>query len=139
MKQNFSRCEQSQVLLRGLLTQDLASRMPAFRQEDLEKFGQRAAYRVQLRSPWTNGDRRNDERAYIERQVAFNTAYNEIRGGLPVCTTCTANCGNTVTGHVASSVHCPFRTHRNPYEQHSLTAAELISNQAAFESNIMNE
>ena len=73
----------------------------------------------------------------VQRVVEEQRSYNQVRGGLPVCATCTANCGgNTVSGHTANTPSCPcfvlvdFRT------QHMRTAAEINAAQAATEAAI---
>ena len=113
-----------------------AEQLPEFSAEDVERFGQRAAYQAQLRLPWTNARSRENDLQALENRIGKNRLYNEARGGLPVCTTCTSNGNNTVTGHTADSAHCPFHEHRDPFQQHSRSAAEMISMQALVDAEL---
>ena len=137
----LKRSAQDTMLLKALLKQaDAVHPIPESNEQDIEQFGQRAAYQTQLRfSGRRRGRVRPREHQEIQERVDYDRAYNMARGGLSVCTTCTSNSGGTVvTGHTADSTSCPYHVHVNPYRQHSRTAAEMIAAQAALESDIMH-
>jgi hypothetical protein len=116
--------------------QDDVVMIPQFEKQDIEHFGQRAAYQAQLRSPWISTKTRPRPHEDIDRKVAQNREYNAIRGGLPVCATCSSNCGDKVTGHTADSAKFPFHVHVDPMRTRTYTTAELIARQATTESSV---
>jgi hypothetical protein len=135
------RSEQDLLMLKALLNQDsgsLTSSIPEFNEHDLQVFGQRAAYQAQLRSPWSSTNRRSLQQQDLNKQISENRAYNQARGGLPVCTTCTSIEGHVITGHMTGTAWCPHHVHVNPYNQHTRTAAEMISAHAALEADLMH-
>ena len=101
LKECINRSEQDVLMLTALTKAVNAEQLPEFSAEDVERFGQRAAYQAQLRLPWTNARSRENDLQALENRIGKNRLYNEARGGLPVCTTCTSNGNNTVTGHTA--------------------------------------
>jgi hypothetical protein len=129
-----------QAKITALLKQaDAIHYIPEFNQQDIEQFGQRAAYQIQLRFPGRRGTVRPREHQEIQERAEHDRAYNRARGGLPVCATCTSNSGGTVVkGHTADSSSCLYHVHVNLYQQHSRSAAEKLASQAALESDMMH-
>jgi hypothetical protein len=105
IKECLSRSQQDHLMLSSLLKRNADEncpviRIPEFGTEDLKSFGPRAAYQAQLRLPWSNSNsRRRKEAEVISQRAAFDQAYNQARGGLPVCTVCTSIEGSSITGH----------------------------------------
>ena len=104
--------------------------LPQFNPEETETFGQRAAYVTQRRSPWDNRTRQDQE---LRSRIAHDRIYNHARGGLPICTTCTANGSNNTQGHTTNTPSCPYFVPVDPYRQRFRTTAEIISDHAAVE------
>ena len=117
LKECINRSEQDLLMFQALLSQECEVELPSFTEQDIEEFGRRAAYQSQLR--FSNPlPRRAPQHEELERRISEDRSYNEVRGGLPVCATCTSNGGHTVTGHTADSAPCPFHVRVNPFHQH---------------------
>ena len=81
LKQCITMAQNQGLILSALLHDAEDERpIPHFNSDDIEWFGQRAAYVAQIRQPWVN-DRRTVERQYIQKQVSEQQSYNEARGG----------------------------------------------------------
>ena len=72
IKDCLVRSKRNQLALTAILNEDLETRLPEMDAAVLENFGQRAAYRTQLRSPWANNGR-----------CSITTRRGELQGGNP--------------------------------------------------------